>query len=236
MDNLTNNDSNLLKATRKLFHKNKKGKILQSTARKSALNTFIRLRDENPQESLRSILKRASELTGISPRTLLKIEKEAKGGIIITPGKKRPNAVGKKTRMQKYDDFTLQGIRRKVHLFYRRNEIPTVKKILNELNNDPEILPTKISERTLCRILKDLGFSFKKRKRQSALIEREDIIIWRRKYLRDIRKYKTENKRIYYLDETWVNAGLSMSKVWQDSTVTSANEARRRGLSTGLLL
>ncbi|GBO17964.1 hypothetical protein AVEN_81248-1 [Araneus ventricosus] len=234
MDGFKNPDSQIIKVARNLFQKNKKGKVLQSSARKSALNIFIRLKDENPNATIKSIVDRASELTGLSASTLFKIEKEAKSGILQTPGKKRPNAVGKRTRLNTYDSFTLQSIRRRVHSFYKRNEIPTVKKLLNDLNNEANILQQKISERTLCRLLNDIGFSFKKRRRQSALIERDDIIAWRRKYLRDIKLYKEQQKIIYYLDETWVNAGISTTKVWQDKTIKSCSDARRKGLSTGL--
>lgn len=38
-------------------------------------------------------------------------------------------------------------------------------------------------------------------------MEREDLIVWRRNYLYDIRKYRKEGRQIYYLDEAWLNAG-----------------------------
>ncbi|XP_042143759.1 uncharacterized protein LOC121834080 [Ixodes scapularis] len=44
----------------------------------------------------------------------------------------------------------------------------------------------------------------------------------------------TEGKAIYYLDETWVNAGHTINKIWVDTTVRSARDAGNRGLSTGL--
>ncbi|GBM76097.1 hypothetical protein AVEN_122563-1 [Araneus ventricosus] len=151
MDGFKNPDSQIIKVARNLFQKNKKGKVLQSSARKSALNIFIRLKDENPNATIKSIVDRASELTGVSASTLFKIEKEAKSGILQTPGKKRPNAVGKRTRLNT-----------------------------------------------------------------------------------DIKLYKEQQKIIYYLDETWVNAGISTTKVWQDKTIKSCSDARRKGLSTGL--
>ncbi|GBL72387.1 hypothetical protein AVEN_115316-1 [Araneus ventricosus] len=39
---------------------------------------------------------------------------------------------------------------------------------------------------------------------------------------------------IYYLDKTCVIAGISTTKVWQDETITSCNDARREDFSTGL--
>lgn len=63
------------------------------------------------------------------------------------------------------------------------------------------------------------------------ITEREDIIVWRRKYLYDIRKYRAEGRSIYYLDETWLNAG---DCVWKDNTVLSKHDAFNKGLTTGL--
>jgi len=34
------------------------------------------------------------------------------------------------------------------------------------------------------------------------------LLVWRQNYIYDIRKYREEGRTVYYLDETWVNAGL----------------------------
>lgn len=52
------------------------------------------------------------------------------------------------------------------------------------------------------RILKDLNFEYPKKSRNSALIERGDIVLWRQKYLDSIRHYRQQNHPIYYLDKT----------------------------------
>ena len=66
------------------------------------------------------------------------------------------------------------------------------------------------------------------------MIERMEIINWRRQYLRQVRAYRAAGKRVYYLDETWVCAGHTTSRKWVDTTVKTAAEALRRGLSFGL--
>lgn len=43
----------------------------------------------------------------------------------------------------------------------------------------------------------------KKKNQNSALIEREDLISWRRGYLLKIRHCCAQNRPVYYLDETW---------------------------------
>ncbi|KAG0425982.1 hypothetical protein HPB47_026884 [Ixodes persulcatus] len=52
----------------------------------------------------------------------------------------------------------------------------------------------KLSISTMRRLLKDIGFAFRKRKRYSALLEREDIIMWRRKYLRTIQEMRKQKR------------------------------------------
>jgi hypothetical protein len=52
--------------------------------------------------------------------------------------------------------------------------------------------------------------------------------------LRKIRQYREEGRTIYYLDETWLNAGHTTSKCWTDQSVKSAKDAFLRGLSPGL--
>lgn len=48
-----------------------------------------------------------------------------------------------------------------------------------------------------------------------------------------IRSYRAQNRPIYYLDETWVNAGETHTRAWVDTTVTSSRDAFLRGLTTG---
>jgi hypothetical protein len=66
------------------------------------------------------------------------------------------------------------------------------------------------------------------------LTDREEIVRWRRDYLTSIKSYRDENRKIYYLDETWVNAGHTTTKAWMDESVTSSRRAFLDGLSTGL--
>ncbi|XP_049269029.1 uncharacterized protein LOC125757469 [Rhipicephalus sanguineus] len=77
----------------------------------------------------------------------------------------------------------------------------------------------------------DLHFGSEK---VTALLERDDIIVWQRKYLRTIREMRKEKRAIYYLDETWVNARHTKQKVWEDATVSSLEDTFRKGLTTEL--
>ncbi|XP_060855616.1 uncharacterized protein LOC132933332 [Metopolophium dirhodum] len=99
---------------------------------------------------------------------------------------------------------------------------------INEDNSLPNLKRTSFQ-----LILKDLQFEYVKKNRNSALLEREDLISWRRNYLLKIKHYRAQNRPIYYLDETWVNAGETHCRTWVDTTVASTRDAHLRGLTTG---
>ncbi|KAJ8967987.1 hypothetical protein NQ317_017429 [Molorchus minor] len=66
-----------------------------------------------------------------------------------------------------------------------------------------------------------------KRSRKSVLIERDDIVSWRRDYLRSIKQFRREGRSIYFLDETWCDEGHTHKK-------KSKRDAFIKGLSMGL--
>jgi len=113
--------------------------------------------------------------------------------------------------IDKIDDYDKNAIRRKVHSFWFNREIPTLQKILIAIN-EYETMPN-IKETFLRTILKSLKFKFTKRKRNSILTERHDLVNWRRNYLSSIRRFREEGRPIYYLDETWINTGDCTNKV-----------------------
>ncbi|XP_072380521.1 uncharacterized protein [Diabrotica undecimpunctata] len=104
-------------------------------------------------------------------------------------------------------------------------------KVLAAVND--ESLPN-FKRSTFHKFLKSLDFKYVRRGRNSALLEREEIILWRRNFLKSIKKFREENRKIYYLDETWVNAGHTKSHVWVDETVKSSRQAFLSGLSASL--
>lgn len=65
-------------------------------------------------------------------------------------------------------------------------------------------------------------------------MERSDIITWRRRYLREIKKVREQNRKIYFTDETWLNEGHTRDKVWMDPAILTPRQAFNEGLSTGL--
>ena len=67
-------------------------------------------------------------------------------------------------------------------------------------------------------ILKKMGFGYEKRGRQRIISERPEIIEWRERYLRLIRKIREADpeRAIVYTDETWLNQGHRTKEEWVD--------------------
>lgn len=111
--------------------------------------------------------------------------------------------------------------------------MPTLDKVLRDVNSDQDL--PNFKRTTFFKLLNKIGFKFSKRSRKSLLMEKEEIIQWRRNYLRTIKKYREEKRKIYYTDETWLNEGHTCSKVWKDTTILTKRQAYREGWSTGLI-
>jgi len=108
------------------------------------------------------------------------------------------------TIIEKIDDFKKYAIRQKIHNFWFRHELPTLKNILLAINADPDLPILHI--KSLKIVLKNLSFENTRWNRNSfVLTERGDLVLWRRKYIDDIRRYRNEGRTIYYLEETLVD-------------------------------
>lgn len=77
--------------------------------------------------SAKECAKKTSEMTGVSLASVYRITKEYKE----TKEFQQPKKPGpQRSFIQKFDEFTFAAIRRKVHAFFYKNEIPTIEKVL----------------------------------------------------------------------------------------------------------
>jgi len=182
----------------------------------------------NPKITIRECRKTLSKQLGIGQRTISStISEYNTSNTVTSPNRKRR----KKSFQDAFDDLHRNTVRRHVHSFWYNKTIPTLAKIYRVVKDD-DSLPD-ISETNLYRLLKTMDFEYTKRSRNSALVEKDEIVVWRQRYLEDIQKYREEGRHLYYLDETWVNAGECNNKTWVDKTVKSYRDAFVRGLTTG---
>lgn len=213
--------------------KRKRGKVLHSGEKQMVVNIYNYLKGKNPGKPVQWIADETAAAVGVSSTTVFATRREAASGTIKTPNKKRKSrCIRVNSREAKYDDFVRSAIRRKVHSFYMKNVPPTLKSILAAVNSDNDLPNFKKSSFHL--LLKEMGFTYSKRGNRALLIEREDIISWRHRYLYQIKKFRNEKRNIVYTDESWINAGTSVNKEWQDTTVKTSRQAFMSGLSCGL--
>lgn len=135
-----------------------------------------------------------------------------------------------KCMFDKIDDSVRNAIRRKIHSFWLRNELPTFDKILEVVNDDPALPNFRRS--SFHTIINKLDFVFKKGLRCNILTESEELLIWRHNYIHDIRKYREEGRSIYYIDEMCLNVGDCINQLRIDKTVLTIQDAFNKGQST----
>ncbi|KAL4118946.1 hypothetical protein QTP88_011824 [Uroleucon formosanum] len=210
------------------INKNKTGKIIDEQRRITIINLYKANLPNNSDMPLYKMAKMIADATGVGKSTVGNIIKEYKESKTITiPKTKR----AKKSFLDTFDDFDKNAVRGHVHKIWFARQIPTVDKIFQAVSSD-DSLPS-ISRTNLFRLLKSLNFRYTKRSRNSALTEKNEIVEWRRRYIRDIERYREEGRHIYYLNETWVNAGECTSKTWVDTTIKSHHDAFQKELTTG---
>ncbi|XP_015370672.1 PREDICTED: uncharacterized protein LOC107166498 [Diuraphis noxia] len=187
--------------------KNPNGKYVLSRQKIIIVNLHKDALSKNPDINYTDLYDNMSKATGIGYRTIKDtINEYRKTSTVKSPNKKRV----KTSLFDKTDDLDRNGL---------------------HTSKDPTL--PNFKRTTLYNIIKKLDFVFTKRKRCSVLTERNDLINWRRNYLYDIRKYRGEGKSIYYLDETWLNVGDCVDRVWVDTTIQSKQDAFNKGLTTG---
>lgn len=108
-------------------------KALSSTEKLMVMNVYKHTFKNWPKNlywSLVACVNKTAEILGISPRTVRVVVKENKTtGRLSSPKKK-----GRKTNFkQNIDEYTYSAIRRIVHQFFRRNELPTITKVRIDL-------------------------------------------------------------------------------------------------------
>lgn len=203
-------------------------KAIDEQRRMTVIDVYKSNLPKYPNMPFYKMAKMIADSMGIGKTTVGMIIKEYNETKTVTiPKKKR----SKKSFLDTFNDFDKNAVRTHVHRIWFRREIPTVDKIHQVVSADDSLPP--ISRTNLFRLLKALDFRYTKRSRNSALTERNELVEWRRRYLRDIERYREKGRHIYYLDETWVGVSECTSKTWVDTTIKSQRDAFQKELTTG---
>ena len=148
-------------------------------------------------QSQYSAIKKTAEATKVDRKTVTKIAND---------GPKSPKMPkNNRVAFDKVDGFTKDLIRRTVHEFYDQKRTPTVQMIFQKVKEKTEgtdhAFPYELT--SLKKLLKMIGFHFCKTNNSTVLMEIPRIAARRYKYLRKIRKLRTEGFLPIFIDETW---------------------------------
>lgn len=140
--------------------------------------------------------------------------------IKISTPRKNPGGPQRKKTVTGIDEFGKSAIRRHILQYYERQEIPTLRKLQNSLKQAGLFDGGKSS---LCKIMKQLGFVYKKYNHRRVLMEKPSIALLRCQFLRKMRNVNMEN--VVFLDETWLNENIHQDKGWTDGTIKGTLKA-----------
>ncbi|XP_050357613.1 uncharacterized protein LOC126778193 [Nymphalis io] len=177
-------------------------KVLRRQARQIIYNVAKYMQKEKDEgvTNTNQVQHRTANATGTSVRTVRNILSECKNSdtsVFRTPGKKRV----KSKPITGIDHFDKGIIKRCIHNFHvAEKEMPTLTKLLIKFRRD---IHFKGSSGSLSRIIKELGFKWKKTESKfKILIEKHSIRLKRIEYLRDLKKYRDEGREIVYAGQS----------------------------------
>lgn len=179
----------------------------------------------------KKVRERVKAATGASKSTQIRISAEKRKIIqdetyssFETPNKKRK----RQNKITGLDDFDLGVVRRIVNNFYLIEKcLPTINKIHLKMQADMNFTGSKTSVR---RILKKLGYKWKKTKtNKSILMESHDVSYKRFVFLTKISQYRAERRPIVYNDESYIDSSHVSKKGWSDNSNTGFAEPINKG-------
>ncbi|KAJ0181725.1 hypothetical protein K1T71_002447 [Dendrolimus kikuchii] len=202
----------------------------RTVLRSQAREFVVRLQDYfereyqngDPLLPLSQVTKRVSATLGISRKTVSRISKEKHGTDLTEDNKLKSPLKKKVTRsiVTHIHNFDNDAIRNHIYGYYSRTELPTLDKLSNTLRESGLFHGSRIF---LWRVLKKVGFSYKKCDNRRILMERRNIALARCNFLRSAKSIAVWNN-VIFLDETWLNANHTVGKIWTDDTPQSSTK------------
>ena len=166
----------------------------------------------------------------------------SEGNVVDNKQNMRENA----NAFEKLTDEEENIIRHVVHDEFRKCDVkrlvedeelatyPTVGSVYKAVM-DTELFPNwSISTFRSILLGMNIKFQAKSEVDRAILIEDERIINWRDGYLDKIDRFRRLGKKVYYMDETYMDPNAQMKRLLTDNTILSAKDAEARGLTTGL--
>lgn len=176
----------------------------------------LALSAENEETSTNEQIESLTENTVEEEACAVSATKKIK---ILTP-RKTPGRQHRERRVTGIDEFGKSAIRRHILQYYERQEVPTLEKLKTSLKN-VELFDG--GQSSLYKVIRDLGFVYKKFNHRRILMEKSDIALLRCQFLRKIQNVDIEN--VVFLDETWLNENVHHDKGWTNDTIKGTLKA-----------
>lgn len=185
---------------------NKNRRHLSLDAKEIIKNVFTTL-IEREKLSKMDCVEETATLTKVPKKTVWKIVNKP-----ITERKRRKDS----GTCKKLDGSDEDLVRRKIYKMYEEQTVPTLDNLLKRLEIDNTGI--NCGRTTLWKCLQCIGFKFKKVDKRQVIMESQRLKAWRFEYLTKIAEYRSKNRPIIYLDETWFDTHDTPSKGWVDSS------------------
>ena len=159
----------------------------------------------NGRRPVRYPIKETMRATGVGRSTFRKLRRNGP----VSPKKKGPKT---NSVLSKVDTFDRGVIRQIIQNLYANKIWPTLEIIFAKIRTEINFPGCK---ETLRRLLKSMGYRYRKRANQPDKVkERPDIVQRRHEFLRKMKKLRLTNRKIIYFGETWVNANHTVGYCW----------------------
>ncbi|XP_035707552.1 uncharacterized protein LOC118435498 isoform X2 [Folsomia candida] len=220
---------------------NFRGRALQSTAQQIIINVkyFFDRATANSELLVGSPSKLASLATNVKLWTVSRVVVAHRNNVQIqTPGKKRPREM---RTFKLLDQFKLDILKAMIQKHFQNNRVAFLEEIYNEfmarMKDDDDVLERTSSEPitrfkcslyTFKKLMHKIAYKFGTVDLRVAILQREDIIRWRGRFLKRLRENERDpnKKKIIYTDETWVDPHARTGKAWVPRTFRSWQERK----------
>ncbi|KAF6201607.1 hypothetical protein GE061_003999 [Apolygus lucorum] len=160
----------------------KSKEVLHSQTREfvSRILEYFKQEKENngPLMDVTKVTERVAAACKISVTTVKRIHKERKNG--ESNNSSEFSTLGKKHNKPKVvtevDSFSADALRRHIYAYYSRKEVPTVEKLMKSFETAGL---WEASRTSLQKVLKSMGFSYRKLNNRVVLMEKPDIALKR---------------------------------------------------------
>jgi len=85
--------------------------------------------------------------------------------------------------------------------------------------HSPDVVFVDDFDKCVIRNTKRVGFMWRKCQLREILVERADIVTRRSRYLKEVKKCRSNGPLMFYTHKTWTDSNLTFRKCWQEDEV-----------------